>query len=203
MILLGTLYGIHSDRQLCKNIHFNLVYRWFVRISLKNRVPDHSSLTRIRDRLREDVFHYIFEKILEQCKQTGLLTAKKLMMDSTLAEANASRLSLKRVIPIKRAKQGEGVFTANGLKYDATQDYLTCPAGHKLYLYDKPADGGSKYYRLLGGHCNNCSFRKTCIPERSTKKNKVCLRHPTHDEIEKVKVRCQIELFKSRLHERQ
>ena len=53
MILLSYLYNIDSDRQLCEEVGFNLAYRWFCRLSLKDSVPDHSSLTRIRDRLGE------------------------------------------------------------------------------------------------------------------------------------------------------
>jgi transposase len=51
MQLVAYLYGISSERQLCEDVHYNLAYRWFCRLSLKDVVPDHSSLTRIRDRL--------------------------------------------------------------------------------------------------------------------------------------------------------
>lgn len=45
MQLVRYLYGIEFDRQLCRKIHLNLVYRWFGRIPLHPRVPDHSSRT--------------------------------------------------------------------------------------------------------------------------------------------------------------
>jgi transposase len=60
MILLEALYNIDSDRQLCEEVGYNLAYRWFCRLSLKDSVPDHSSITRIRDRLGEETYRQIF-----------------------------------------------------------------------------------------------------------------------------------------------
>ena len=55
MLLLAYLYGIDKDRRLCEEVHYNLAYRWFCRLSLADNVPDHSSLSRIRDRYGEEV----------------------------------------------------------------------------------------------------------------------------------------------------
>ena len=55
MQVIKYLYGISSDRQLCADIHVNLAYRWFLRLPIEEKVPDHSSLTKIRDRLGEDM----------------------------------------------------------------------------------------------------------------------------------------------------
>ena len=52
MQLVAYFYGITTDRRLCEEVRYNLAYRWFCRLSLEDDVPDHSSLTRIRDRLR-------------------------------------------------------------------------------------------------------------------------------------------------------
>ena len=50
--IIGYLYGIKSDRKLCEEINLNLAYRRFCRLSLGDRIPDHWSLTRIRQRFR-------------------------------------------------------------------------------------------------------------------------------------------------------
>jgi transposase len=42
MLLVAYLYGIKSDRQLCEEIHHNFAYRWFCRLALDEKVPDHS-----------------------------------------------------------------------------------------------------------------------------------------------------------------
>ena len=94
MIIIGYLYGIESDRQLCEEIQYNLAYRWFCKLNLEDKVTDHSSLTRIRDRLGLDAFNEFFLKIVEQCKKLGLVKGERVMTDGTLFQANASLDSL-------------------------------------------------------------------------------------------------------------
>ena len=90
MLLIAYLYGIFSDRQLCKEIRFNIAYRWFCKLGLANKIPDHSSLTRIRDRLGINIFKEIFLNIIAQCKKLGLIKGIRVMTDGTLFQANAS-----------------------------------------------------------------------------------------------------------------
>ena len=90
MQILKTLEGIGSDRRLCAEIQVNLAFRWFCKLSLEDSVPHHSSMTRIRERLGEEVFCLTFEQILEQCRQAGLVPGKKVLVDATHIEANAS-----------------------------------------------------------------------------------------------------------------
>lgn len=72
MQLVGYLYGIDSDRRLCEEVHFNLAYRWFCRLSLKDEVPDHSSFSKIRDRCGEKIHEQVFHGIVKLCQQHGL-----------------------------------------------------------------------------------------------------------------------------------
>ena len=92
--LIGYIYGIESDRQLCEEIQVNISYRWFAHLSFQDEVPDHSSLTRIRDRFGEKCFEEVFKKIVEQCKKAGLVPGKRAIVDATLVEADASMKSL-------------------------------------------------------------------------------------------------------------
>jgi DDE family transposase len=62
---------------------------------LNESLPDHSSLTRIRERYGVDVFRQFFEAIVEQCQQAGLVWGRELYIDGTKVEANASLDSLK------------------------------------------------------------------------------------------------------------
>ena len=94
MILIGFFYAICSDRHLCEQIHYNLLYRWFCFLPLKDKVLDHSSLTRFRNRLGQDVFQQFFEIILKVCQKEDLLKGDEIMVDSTLIQANASLNSL-------------------------------------------------------------------------------------------------------------
>jgi transposase len=92
--LLTYLYDIPSDRQVCEEIQYNLAYRWFCRLSIEDAVPDHSSLTRIRDRLGEETFKNIFDHVVRLCIEKGLVTGEKVMMDGSLIKADAALSSL-------------------------------------------------------------------------------------------------------------
>jgi transposase len=84
MELVAYLYGIASERQLCEDVCYNLAYRWFCRLSLADVVPDHSSLTRIRDRLGEEVFASVFRQIVALCRKKGLVHDEcRVMTDAT------------------------------------------------------------------------------------------------------------------------
>jgi transposase len=95
--LLTYLYNIPSDRQVCEEIQYNLSYRWFCRLSMEDSVPDHSSLTRIRDRLGETTFKNIFDHIVRLCIEKGLVTGEKVMMDGSLIKADAALSSLEPI----------------------------------------------------------------------------------------------------------
>ena len=92
--LITYLYNIASDRQVCEEIQYNLAYRWFCRLSLEDQVPDHSSLTRIRDRLGEKVFKEIFEHIVRICIEKGIVKGDKIMTDGSYVKADAALSSM-------------------------------------------------------------------------------------------------------------
>ena len=95
MLLVQYLYDIDSDRGLCEELGYNLAYRWFCRLPLEESVPEHSSMTRIRDRLGEPVFEAIFQRVIELCKEKGLVKGRRLMADGSLFSANASIYTMK------------------------------------------------------------------------------------------------------------
>lgn len=95
MVLLGYLYNIDSDRQLCEEVGYNLAYRWFCRLSLTDSVPDHSSMTKIRDRLGEKTYEQIFDQVVEQCRKSGLVKLEQIMVDGSVIKANASIYGMK------------------------------------------------------------------------------------------------------------
>jgi transposase len=95
MLLVAYLYDIKSDRQLCEDLHHNFAYRWFCRLALPDKVPDHSSLSRIRDRYGEDIFAALFRRIVEICQKRGLVAPQcRVMTDATLIAADAALDSL-------------------------------------------------------------------------------------------------------------
>ncbi|MDP5210795.1 transposase [Microbulbifer sp. 2205BS26-8] len=90
MQIIGYLYGIKSDRKLCEDINLNLAYRWFCKLNLGDQMPDHASLTRIRQRFREQTFQRVFEHCIDQWVEAGFVTGKKLILDASLVDANDS-----------------------------------------------------------------------------------------------------------------
>lgn len=107
MQIISFLFGIKSDRKLCEDIQVNLAYRWFLRLSLADRVPDHSTLSKTRDRLGEGIYRDVFEKILKDCQKAGLLSGKQIMTDATLIRANAATESMKRCTDLRPKDSGE------------------------------------------------------------------------------------------------
>ena len=87
--------GLRSERQLLRVAADRLSVRWYLGYDLGERLPDHSSLTRIRDRYGLDVFRRFFEAIVERCQAAGLVWGKELYLDGTKVEANASLDSLR------------------------------------------------------------------------------------------------------------
>src|SRR2546421_723759 len=86
---------IRSERQLMRHAADRLSVLWYLGYDLGEPLPDHSSLTRIRERYGVDVFRRFFEAIVEQCQQEGLVWGKELYVDATKVKANASLDSLK------------------------------------------------------------------------------------------------------------
>jgi transposase len=85
---------IRSERQLMEVAADRLSIRWFLGYDLHESLPDHSSLTRIRERYGSEVFRGFFERIVEECFEAGLVWGKELFFDSTKVEANAAVDSL-------------------------------------------------------------------------------------------------------------
>jgi transposase len=83
--------GLRSERQLMRVAADRLSLRWYLGYDLHEALPDHSSLTTIRDRYGVTIFRRFFDRIVGQCQEAGLVWGKELYLDSTQVEANAAR----------------------------------------------------------------------------------------------------------------
>jgi transposase len=81
---------LRSERQLMQVVADRLSLRWYLGYDLTEPLPDHSSLTRIRERYGLAVLQTFFERIVEQCMAAGLVWGQELYFDATKVEANAS-----------------------------------------------------------------------------------------------------------------
>ena len=81
--------SFRSERQVLTLAADRLSVRWYLGYDLDEALPDHSSLTRIRDRYGLDIFRWFFECLVEQCQQAGLVWGRELYIDATKVDANA------------------------------------------------------------------------------------------------------------------
>src|SRR3954447_26037190 len=86
--------GIRSERALMKMASDRLSVRWYLGYDLHEPLPDHSSLTRIRERYGPEIFRGFFERIVEIFVEAGLVRGEELFFDSTKVKANADIDSL-------------------------------------------------------------------------------------------------------------
>ena len=94
LMLAGLLLGIVHDRRLMREAQVNIAIRWFIGYGLHERLPDHSSLTRIRQRWGEARFGEIFKRTVTACLDARIATAEVVHIDASLIRANVSWDSL-------------------------------------------------------------------------------------------------------------
>jgi transposase len=101
LMLLLLIYNVRSERELMTTLPERLDWLWFLGYDFDSNIPDHSVLSKARARWGVEVFKSFFERIVFQCVQAGLVDGRKIFMDSSLIDADASNNS---VIDIKALK---------------------------------------------------------------------------------------------------
>lgn len=99
MMLLGRLYDL-GDREVCDEIGMHVGMRWFCRMNLHDPVPDHSTLSKLKNERWADsgLFQRLFDKVILQCSEAGLVSGRHLSGDGTQVRADASMQSLEAII---------------------------------------------------------------------------------------------------------
>jgi transposase len=93
MLIVGYCYGVRFERKLCEEVELHLAYRWFCRLDLEDKVPDHSTFSANRHgRFRDsDIFRQLFEAVVRACMDAGLVKGEGFAVDASVMEADASR----------------------------------------------------------------------------------------------------------------
>jgi transposase len=119
MLLVGYCYSIRSERRLCQEVELNLAYRWFCRLGLEDKLPDHSTFSVNRHgRFREsDILRKVFDEVVCTCMKGGLVGAEGFAVDASVIEANASRF--------QRVEGAHVDWTDAQRSRRAVQEYLT------------------------------------------------------------------------------
>jgi hypothetical protein len=140
MLMVGYCMGIRSERRLCEEVHLNLAYRWFCRLGLGGKVPDHSTFSKNRHgRFREsDLLRHMLESVVQRCMAEGLVGADGFAVDAGLIAADANK---RRSVPSKDWKPEE--IKENAVRaareYLSTLDDAASPVTPKFISRSDPA----------------------------------------------------------------
>ena len=103
MLLIGYLYGIRSERRLEEEITLNIAYRWFCGFDLMDTIPDHSTFSQNRRRRFTDstIFREIFNSMVGECIESGIVSGETATSDGSFIPANvswASKIEITKVV---------------------------------------------------------------------------------------------------------
>jgi len=129
MLFVGYFEGLSSQRGIAWRCADSLSLRSFLGVALTEQTPEHSSMTRIRQRLPEEVFEQVFSFVLRVAVEHGLLKGKTIAVDATTLEANAAMKSL-----VRRDTGEDWKTYVRGL---AAAEGLENPTDEELRRFDK------------------------------------------------------------------
>ena len=117
MMLVGYFYGIRSERKLCEEVHFNLAYRWFCKLGLETKIPNHSTFSKARlGRFREhDIIRLLFDSVVKSCIKMGMVKGDSFAVDASFVRADVSR---------QRAENSPIDWTASQKESRMVKEYL-------------------------------------------------------------------------------
>ena len=187
IVIVGYLENICSDRALERMINNRLDLRFFIGYDLDEKVPDHSTICKTRQRIPTEVFEDVFNHILLLCVKEGLVDGEFQSIDSAYITANASidRLTESKLIDrdpqdyLKEIREQDGAKFAYGSdsasqakkRMEKTQKHLE---NQKRYREEKitKQDGGKEHRKNKRRFLSNATHQSTTDPDaRIAKKN--------------------------------
>jgi transposase len=152
MLIVGYCMGIRSERRLCDEVHLNLAYRWFCRLGLDDKVPDHSTFSRNRHgRFRDsDILRHLFETVVQRCMSEGLVGGEGFAVDASLIAADANK---QRSIPGDEWNTDESEAGRAVREYLATLDDAAFGAASEAApKFISPSDPAAQWTGAHKGH---------------------------------------------------
>ena len=138
-LLLQVFYSVRSERQLMEQMRYNLLFRWFVGLSIDDAVWDHSVFSKNRDRLlANEVIEAFFAEVMALADRAGLLSKEHFSVDGTLIQAWASQKSF-------RPKDGSNDQTPSGGGRNAQADWKGRPRSNDTHA--STTDPDARLYR--------------------------------------------------------
>ncbi len=93
MLILGYVFALRSERLLCREVQVNFAYRWFCKLGIEHKIPDHSAFSRARnERFRDSgIFRRVFERVVAACIAADLVGGEGFAVDASLIQADANK----------------------------------------------------------------------------------------------------------------
>jgi len=93
MLIIGYVFALRSERLLCREVQVNFAYRWFCKLGIEHKTPDHSAFSRARnERFRDSgIFRRVFERVVEACIAADLVGGEGFAVDASLIQADANK----------------------------------------------------------------------------------------------------------------
>jgi transposase len=184
MLIVGYVFGLRSDRLLCREVQVNLAYRWFCKLGIEHKIPDHSAFSRARnERFRgSDIFRRVFEWVVEACIAAGLVGGEGFAVDASLIAADANK---QRSVPGKDWDKNRAPEKASRAvkEYLATLDDAAFGAASDVTpKFVSPSDPAAQWtgamrapaffaysetlhYRASTPDCRGFLFKAQCCPK--------------------------------------
>src|SRR5437868_205504 len=93
MLIIGYVFALRSERRLCAEVQVNLAYRWFCKLGIEDKIPDHSVFCRARhERFRQsDALRRVFEGVVGKCISAGFVGGEAFSIDASLIKADVDK----------------------------------------------------------------------------------------------------------------
>ena len=145
MMLLLVLYNVRSERELMDTIPERNDWLWFLGYDLEDEIPNHSVLSKARTRWGVGAFKKFFENVLWQCVEEGLVDGRKVFVDSSLIDADASNNS---VVDMKRLeKHLNKSYQLLEERLDDLEEHKTTPVNKKFISTTDPDASVTRYVK--------------------------------------------------------
>lgn len=111
--LIGYLYDIKSERKLLEETSVNMAYMWFLGYDIDEPLPDHSIMTKTRNRFGPEAYRRFFEKVVTACVDAGLTEGDTAFLDATIIDSRSGDLGIRSRALVEQLKSStEGYVKA-------------------------------------------------------------------------------------------
>jgi len=146
LILVGYFENLQSDRRIIEHSKLRMDVLFFIGYNIDEQLPWHSTLSRTRQLYGEEVFIALFNEVLKQCVDKGMVAGRRQVVDSVLVNANASLDSLVR----KQILEDGAEYASNLTEDDEMQSPEKKSSKRSNKDWESPSDKDARIARKPG-----------------------------------------------------